>query len=577
MLNQIRNLSLIKQIMYLILIMLFILLISFVVSNRIAEGIIERKVTHSVEQIMLVLNEKMESFHADMNGISTFLFYSPVVQSYFKTNDELTRILAHKEILSTFFNTISMKENIRGIQMYDTEGRLLARTGEGDNVEGLTSPDSLHYTGLLKLETRPLQNFYAITVPIYGLDSNRIVTYIKGTGRFYMDVSNLAPILESAKITPNSQVMLLDNENNTIAREGGQVKEGIFDINEWTQNPQYIVQTFTLPHFNWTLVSIIPRQELFNDLDMIKRFNVVTYILIFAMLCLFLVIFFNRILKPIRSLLDFVKSYPKMDENRRFQVMHYNEIGVLGTSLNKMLDEISYLSQDIQAAQRRMYEIELSKKQMEVSAFRNQINPHFLYNTLESIRAVAHYYGVNEIVSISESLSNMFRYGVKANDFVTVEDEIAHVQEYARIVDFRFRGRFRIKSTVQDDLYTVPVLKLILQPLVENAVFHGLERKIGKGSVQIEVKREKEGLIGISIKDNGVGMDEARLLYIRNQLQQVNESNALSESSGTGIGMLNIYRRIKLFYGVKAEMTVDSTLHKGTQVTVIFPEESRQV
>lgn len=574
MLNRIRKMSLIKQIIYLIFMMLILLLISLAISNRIAERIIERKVTESAEQIMLVVDEKMDSFHADMQGISSFLFYSPSVQSYLNTNDDLERILAHQEILSMFFNTIAMKENIRGIQMYDTVGRQLVRTGIGDDVRGIESGSALRYTGLLKLAERPSENFYAITTPIYGLDSNRIVTHFKGTGRYYMDVANFAPILESAKITPKSRVMLLDSSNNTIAREGEPTAEPAFDIDELSKNPDYIVQTFTLAQFDWRLVSIIPRRELLNDLDTIKRFNVTTYVLMFAMLCLFLAIFFNRILKPIRTLLDFVKSYPKQGENSRIHVVHHNEIGVLGSSLNKMLDEISDLSHDVQAAQRRMYEIELSKKQMEVSAFRNQINPHFLYNTLESIRAVAYYYGVNEIVGISESLSNLFRYAVKANDFATVEDEVAHVQEYARIIDFRFRGRFSIESTVEEGLQELPMLKMLLQPLVENAVFHGLEKKVGEGAVRIAVRRGEGGLIHVSIQDSGIGMSSDRLVALKEQLLRVDELDSIREPGGTGIGMLNIYRRIKLFYGEAADLTLESRLHEGTRVTVTFPEES---
>ncbi|MGO4375246.1 sensor histidine kinase, partial [Paenibacillus sp. MCAF20] len=344
------------------------------------------------------------------------------VQSYLNSDDDDERILAHREILQMFFNTMSMKSNIRGIQMYDAEGKQLARIGEGDNAADTdSSKKTMDYTGLLKMDTRPLENFYAITTPIYGMDSNRIATDFKGIGRYYMDVTNFAPILESAKVTPNSQVMLLDSHNNTIASEGNQSNGNTINVEQLADNSKYIVQTFTFSQSEWKLVSIIPRQELLNDLNTIKRLNAATYAVILFILGLFLIIFFNRIFNPIKGLLDFVKSYPKQGEKQRFHVVHHNEIGVLGTSLNKMLDEISDLSQEVHAAQRRMYEIELSKKQMEVSAYRNQINPHFLYNTLESIRAVAYYYNVDEIVGISQSLSRMFRYAVKANNYVTVK------------------------------------------------------------------------------------------------------------------------------------------------------------
>jgi two-component system sensor histidine kinase YesM len=573
MLLLLRKLSLMKQIVFLILLMLIILLVSFGISDIIAKQIIEKKVTESVEQIMFVVDEKMDSFHADMQGISTFLFYSPTIQSFLNTDDDLTRILTHREVLSMFFNTISMKENIRGIQLYDAEGKLLARIGEGDNSTGIEIDEAMSYTGLLKLDTRPSEKFYAITTPVYGLDSNLIVTDIKGTGRYFMDVSNFAPILERAKMTPSAQVMLLDSNNNTIASEGNLNYDEPFNIAHWINTPNYIVQTLPLPYSEWNLVSIIPREELLNDLNIIERFNIMTYGVMFIILCLFLIIFFNRILKPIKGLLDFVKSYPKQGEHSRFNVVHHNEIGVLGTSLNKMLDEINDLSNEVNNIQRRMYEVELSKKQMEVSAFRNQINPHFLYNTLESIRAVAFYYGVSEIAGISESLANMFRYAVKANSFVAVKDEIRHVEEYARIIDFRFRGRLQVRIDIEDELRDARMLKMLLQPLVENAVFHGLERKVGEGTVQLEIKRMASGLIHITIRDDGFGMDNESLLELSQRLERYGEPEAMREPSKKGIGMMNIYRRIKLFYGDAADMIIESRLQEGTCVTVVFPEE----
>ncbi|MBB3113120.1 two-component system sensor histidine kinase YesM [Paenibacillus phyllosphaerae] len=576
MLNRFRKRSLTRQILYLILIMLMILLIAFTIQDRIAKQIIERKVTESVETISQQVIEKMNSFDADIKGISTFLFYSPTVQSYLNTEDEMTRILDHREVLSMFDNTNSMKTNIRGIQLYDTAGKQLARFGEGDNLADITLVKELTYSGLLELDTRPTEHFYAITTPVYGIDSNGIVTELKGIGRFYMDVTNLSPILASAAITPNAQVRLLDAENRTIAGAGSVEGGESFQVDDWSRDSDYIVQTFTLPRSNWKLVSVIPKDELLADLDTIKRFNITTYLVMFVLFQLFLVLFSNRILKPIRALLDFVKTYPKQGGSSRFQVALDNEVGVLGTNLNKMLDEISVLSDEVQAAQKRMYEVELTKKQMEVSAFRNQINPHFLYNTLESIRAVAFYHGVQDIADISESLSKMFRYAVKAGNVVTLQDEIAHVQEYARITDFRFRGRFRFQFDVEEQLLNVSALKMLLQPLVENAVFHGLERKVGPGMVWIDVYRMADQRIQVSIRDNGIGMDGVRLQELTGQLVRYDERDGMHEESGQGIGMLNIYRRIKLFYGDAADMTLTSRLNEGTTVTVTFPDQMNE-
>ncbi|QGG57358.1 cache domain-containing sensor histidine kinase [Paenibacillus sp. B01] len=568
MLNRLTQPSLMRQILVLIAVMLATLLAAFVITDRVAKQIIERKVTDSVDKILLQVQEKLSSFDADMQGISTFLFYSPTVQNYINADDALSRVLMNGELLSMFANTSSMKANIRGIQLFDPSGALLARLGQGEDTTA--SPvRRMTYSGVLTLKNRPAERFYKITAPIYGLDQSHIATEYKGTGTYVMDTHNFTPILQSAKVTVRSVVMLLDRGNRTIASVGIPPGDSAL-VDRWSEDPAYIVQSLTLPESGWKLISAIPKRELLSELDAVQRINVATYLTMFGLLGLFLLIFVTRIINPIRSLMKFIKSYPKNGEDSRYAVGPRNEIGVLGAKLNKMLDDIGTLSSEVRESQIRMYEMELAKKQMEISAFRNQINPHFLYNTLESIRAMALYYEVKDIADLSESLSRMFRYAVKGSNFVTIADEISHVNEYARIIGFRFRGRFGIRVDCEPELLGETMLKMLLQPLVENAVFHGLERKLGRGQVVIDIRRAPDGGVLASIEDDGRGMSEERLGELWRRLNNGDEPGTFGGES-KGIGVLNIYRRIKLFYGDEASLTIDSRLDKGTIVRILFP------
>ncbi|MHA7965457.1 sensor histidine kinase [Paenibacillus sp. CAU 1782] len=350
--------------------------------------------------------------------------------------------------------------------------------------------------------------------------------------------------------------------------------ESPLDIGQWEGNPNYIVQTLTLPSSDWKLVSIIPRGELLEELDTVRRFNLIAYLLIACIVGLFLFIFFARILKPVRQLIDFIKAYARRGGEIRFQIVHNNEIGVLGMNLNKMLDDIDNLSKEIQETQARMYEIELSKKQMEIIAFRNQINPHFLYNTLESIRAVALHYEVEMIADISNSLSNMFRYAVKGSHMVLIRDEIANIREYAKIIDFRFMGRFSIAIEAEDEVLEEQMLKMLLQPIVENAVFHGLERKVGRGSVVIGIRYTEYRDIQFSITDDGQGMDKERYDKLMETFQQL-DNGFSHQATDKGIGLLNIYQRLRLFYGDDASMAVESEPQRGTVITLTFPADNK--
>ncbi|WP_219638250.1 sensor histidine kinase [Cohnella sp. CFH 77786] len=569
--NQFRRLGLNKQIIALILIMLIVLLISFVISNRIAGRIIEKKVTESVSKVFLQVQEKTASFYSDMEGISNSLLYSPTVQTFMSLQDPLEKILMDNEIISVFNNTVTLKDNIRGIQLFDREGKMVESIGIGTGRSVQLPVESTVYSGLLRdPEAKTATTNYTITVPIYNLKSSIFKDY-RGTAVFVMDVRNFGKILEGGKITKNSTLMLLDQQNHIIVNEGTALNIDASRLEDWKKDTHYIVQTATLPRTGWKLVSIIPKSELLQDLDTVKRLNIATYVIMFGMLILFLFIFSTRILKPVKEIMDFMRSYPKMERDRRFNVVYHNEIGVLGANLNRMLDEIDSLGIEIQQTQKQKYEIEIAKKQMEISAFRNQINPHFLYNTLECIRAMAFYYKVEDIAAISESLSKMFRYSVKGNDFVTIRDEIAHVGEYAKIVGFRFMGRIKIEMKGEEEWMELKTLKMLLQPIVENAVFHGLEKKIDNGLVRITVRKDERDQIQYIIQDNGYGMEEERYNSLVHRLRQWDSSEGSANEGDQGIGLFNIFRRLKLVYGDAASMTIQSVLHEGTTVIVSFP------
>lgn len=568
-----RKLSLSKQVQYLILIMLIILLISFSISNTIAKNIIEEKVTESVSKILSQVEENLVSFYSDMEGISNSLLYSPTMETYLSLNDMISRILMNNEIISVFSNTLSLKENIKGIQLYDKEGMMLASSGEFIELPksvGKQAVSFSEYSGLL-INQNQMKSYYTISVPIYNLKSSSTLNTYRGKGLFIMDMSNFNSILKNAKLTKNSHFLLLDQNNQIMASADNANDYEKSQIEKWSEDKRYIVQTNTLSHTGWKIVSVIPKNELLQDLNIIKRLNIATYLIMFCMFCLFLLIFYTRILKPVKALMDFMRSYPKRGGERRFNVIYHNEIGVLGGNLNQMLDDIDTLSQEIQITQKQKYEIEIAKNQMEISAFRNQINPHFLYNTLECIRAMAFYYKVQDIAEISASLSNMFRYAVKGNDFVTIRDEIAHVKEYAKIIEFRFMGRMQITIEADEDILEMTTLKMLLQPIVENAVFHGLEKKIDNGIIQIKMQKIDQKHIQYEIQDNGYGMDDERLEKLVHRLRQFDTAGQSERDVNYGIGLSNINRRMKLFYGYEAEMTIESALHVGTTVTITFP------
>lgn len=223
--------------------------------------------------------------------------------------------------------------------------------------------------------------------------------------------------------------------------------------------------------------------------------------------------------------------------------------------------------------------ITVSKKQAEYLALQNQINPHFLYNTLEGIRSEALLAGVDSIAEMTEALATFFRYTISHIDhLVTLEDELANIENYYYIQQFRFGDKLQLAIEYEHDedmdeteilKYRMP--KLTLQPIVENSIYHGIERKIGKGHLKIKIYAVKDRLI-IRVSDDGMGIQEEKLKELNDKLKSLSldDVNPKSEKKG-GIAILNVNNRIKLLFGEEYGIYVYSHQDVGTDVEISLP------
>lgn len=223
--------------------------------------------------------------------------------------------------------------------------------------------------------------------------------------------------------------------------------------------------------------------------------------------------------------------------------------------------------------------INVSKKQAEYLALQNQINPHFLYNTLEGIRSEALLAGVDSIAEMTEALSTFFRYTIsQINNLVTLEDELANIENYYYIQQFRFGDKLElsieyIHDEDMDDsdilLYRLP--KLTLQPIVENSIYHGIEEKIGKGHLKIRITATAENLI-IKISDDGMGIEGEKLKALNNKLKALTLDDVNPNTSAKGgIAIMNVNNRIKLLFGEMYGVYIYSQPGVGTDVEITLP------
>lgn len=239
--------------------------------------------------------------------------------------------------------------------------------------------------------------------------------------------------------------------------------------------------------------------------------------------------------------------------------------------------QFKILTERLEESMKASSAFELSKRQAQYQALQNQINPHFLYNTLESIRSEALMAGMDSVAKMCEALANFFRYTISnVKDTVSVQDEIQNIQNYFYIQQYRFGDRMKLiidySKEDQDVIFKCTLPKLTLQPIVENAIIHGIEQKIGEGTVTIRLMLTKVRVL-IYVMDNGMGIDEKTLYKINQNIQ----SRSVQRQERNGIAISNVSNRIKLLFGEEYGIIVYSSVGVGTDVEITLPRtEKRQ-
>ncbi len=310
----------------------------------------------------------------------------------------------------------------------------------------------------------------------------------------------------------------------------------------------------------WTFIDLNPASNVSDRLWLRSPILTVTLALFGLVLLIYLGVALG-LLKPINELTavisDYENQYPGAEGQIPLLQVRKNNSAAGSTS------DVDYLINKISS-------IKLSQKEAELNSLQNQINPHFLYNTLESIRGAALYHGIHEIASMSKSLSLLFRYSISERVLVSVKEELQHLENYISIQNFRFEDKFELQYNIPPELMNYKILKLTLQPLIENSIKHGLEMKLGKGAIKIEIL-SLESNIKIIISDDGLGIPPKKLEELNKSLASDKSRNTdESVRTGTGIGVMNVNSRIKLYFGEQYGLKFRDAL-AGTTVEITLP------
>lgn len=323
------------------------------------------------------------------------------------------------------------------------------------------------------------------------------------------------------------------------------------------QGGSYQIRSELSPYTGWRTVGVFSMDEVMSSVNTIV-YILFTCVIISLVLVVIVSFKFSRTLtNPIFKLKRLMKQAESGDLTVRFNFQHNDEIGELGQSY--MIARIDQLIQMVYVEQE-------NKRTAEMKSLQEQIKPHFLYNTLDTISWMARDYDAEDIVRLVDALTNMFRIGLShGKDIITVKEEITHVSNYLYIQKIRYKDKLNYVIHVDESLYAIEVPKLILQPLVENAIYHGVKAKRGGGTITITGVPEGENLV-FTVQDNGAGMPQEKVEELN---RRMSERSVLDEKKS--FGLFYIRERIQLCYGKGYGVHVESTLGEGTRVTITLP------
>ena len=407
-------------------------------------------------------------------------------------------------------------------------------------------------------------------------------TYLLIVGNKSIEESGLDSMLEEANRVVDELLLLTDSEANrdrltsakkfldNLAIYKGRIVDNILEGNKyenniliWENDVQIVtglIRETIIQYIYYEIKDIQEARDRYQKMsDVIIRVTLAATMVFGLIAVIFSYFIPLSITKPIRNICDVTEEVSKGNLEVRSDVDTGADVGMLSQSLNAMIDKINELLDQVKAEQIRLRKAELELLQ-------SQINPHFLYNTLDAIVWLAEAGEQQKVVSMVESLSKFFRTSLnQGKEIISLSEELQHVQSYLEIQQVRYQDILRFDINVPAELNGYLIPKITIQPLVENALYHGIKNKRGMGDIFI-TGEDLGDKCAIIVRDNGIGMNEERLKQIRERI------SGGGEKKSEIFGLYNVNERIRLKFGEEYGLEIESEYTKGTVVKVILPK-----
>ncbi|KMZ53552.1 cache domain-containing sensor histidine kinase [Dorea sp. D27] len=548
-----------------------------------------QETVQSTQKLMEQTGENLEDYLVSMRQISDAAYYNVIKENDFASQDQ---------DIQTKMNLLyeANRDNLRSIAIYNKHGSLrmaepVAAQKEDPDVtkqdwykQAMDEMENVHFS------IPHIQNLFDDgTFRYYWVISLSRVVELTGNGVSQlgvllvdMDYSSISRMMKQINtlnteqyyylcdssgqiIYHPRQIQISDGIYNENSKVAAGYKDGVYDERFEGESRKVVVNTIS--YTGWKLVGVIPNATFTHGTVSIRYFIAILVLLMAMMLVVINRVVSVRISSPILKLDDSVKGY-EAGETPEIYIGGSLEIRHLGHSIQRSYEQIDTLMKKIVMEQNE-------RRKSELDALQSQINPHFLYNTLESIVWMVEGERNNEAVFMLSQLAKLFRISLsKGSTVITVKDELQHAQSYMNIQKIRYKNTFSITFQVDRSIYSYCTVKLILQPILENAINYGVSGMDDSGEITVTGRLEGGNLI-LAVTDNGMGMPREEAELVLTDSERVHKH-------GSGVGLVNVNNRIQILFGKEYGLDIESEPDEGTTVSIRLPavpytEENKKV
>ena len=537
----------------------------------------ENMMSENAEQLLDQTAINLENYLKSMRRISDSMYYTVI-----KDKDLGTDTMSSELNLLYAAN----QENLVSIACF---------TGDGDLVDAVPVSKEKSNVDVTKKEwfteaVGQMENFHFSTPHVQNLFDDTSYQYnwvislsraveltTNGSSRLGvllvdMNYSSIEKLLEKANTGNTSEYLyLMDGDGEIIYhpkqkmiyanlyQENNRETAGWEDGShrEYYQGENRLVTVKTISYTGWKIVSVVPMSA-FN----MGMYETRLFFVLLLILSMLMIIFLNQmvsssIAKPLEKLNDSVKEWEAGNMQPDIYIGGFTEVEHLGRTLKSTVEQIRKLMDDVLLEQEE-------KRKSELDALQSQINPHFLYNTLESITWMIEGERYEDAVFMISQLASLFRISLsKGKTIIRVEDEIKHAQNYMNIQKIRYKNRFQVNFQIADEIKDCCTVKLIVQPLLENAIYYGVEGMDDEGEIHVVGYRDGDDVC-IEVQDNGLGMPEEMVEKLLTENEHV-------PKHGSGVGVINVHNRIRIRFGEQYGLEIESEPDEGTTVRIRIP------